>query len=1222
MGRNWTEEQKQVIDTRDCSLLVSAAAGSGKTAVLVERIISMITDEKNPKDIDRLLVVTFTNAAAAEMRERVMQAIEAKLQADPENMHLQKQKLLLPQACITTIDSFCMKVLREHYDEIGLDPGFRVGDPQEITLIKQDVCTALLEKHYEAADESFLDFVFSFASGKLDQGLTDLILSIYEFSQSAPWPDQWLAKALSDYPVDRAQAHSEAYQEKLTRRINALGYNHLKEAHRLSEMSIELADMPGGPEHYREAFEDDYQYLERLMEIDGYDEMKTELYAHSWKRLSTKKMPEVDPDLKERAKACRDNVRKNIDKLKKLYSKSMETMLEDELLVVPYLRELISLVREFSQAFADYKRRKNMIDFSDQEHMALQILLDDDRHATAVAEIYRDQFDEIMCDEYQDSNQVQETLFASISRESIGEPNLFTVGDIKQSIYGFRMAEPGIFLRKYQTFTKDDLAHKRIDLHMNFRSRACVLDATNHVFKDLMKPDRGGIVYDADAALYNGFKYPETEKNVARDAELLLVEYQSDHEISGEDEEDDFDPTKAEAEARAIGIRIRELMDETSGLWVYDQNLETHRHVAYGDIVILLRSARGWTESFVKTLKEMDIPAIGETSTGFFETAEIREILSLLSVIDNPLQDIPMTAVLTGEFFGMSEEELVKIRIINEDRHVPIYHCMQQYLTDGEDERLKEKCRTIITQLSEFRQMRMHISVQNLIDMICRETGIEQVMFAKPGGETRVANIERLRQYAGSFDASSYHGLFQFIRYIEKLQQADEDLGEAAVPGSEGAAVRIMTIHKSKGLEFPVCFVSGLGKNMNKQDSRAKVIAHSRYGIAADGVDKERHVSRNSLNKKYLASHKQMDNMAEEIRVLYVAMTRAREKLILTGMVDRIEKSVKEWQLSVDGNGISDQKVADAGSYLGWLGPLIYMPYLEGIDKGFSCRKITRDELKIDQIQDDLLKEKRVLILEHLKKALTDMRDLPEGVDAESIDKALNWHYPLATLTDLPGKMTVSELKKIAGEDEEAVHFYHDIAAQDEAEAAKIKIAQLRGTATHKLFEEIDFTADWDADKLTGFINHLTEHQMIPEEVCKKLPESNILTFLNGEMGKRMGVAQAKGLLYREQPFLMELPVNEIPELCRDKDIADDPRTSDARILIQGVIDVYFEEDDGIVLLDYKTDKVDMADGEEILKGRYKAQLDYYTRAIESITGKKVKDKIIYSVIMNRVIPV
>ncbi len=1219
MEKKWTEEQKKVIDTRNCSLLVSAAAGSGKTAVLVERIIQIITDEAHPTDIDRLLVVTFTNAAAAEMRERVMQAIEAKLEIEPENMHLQKQKLLLPQSSITTIDSFCMKVLREHYDEIGLDPGFHVADPQEIKLIKQDVCMGMLEKHYEEEDQSFLDFVYNFASNKLDQGLSDLILSIYEFSQSAPWPEQWLTAAITNYPADEQEAKSEGYRKKLTERIHLLGQNYLTEAYRLNQMTLDYADDPAGPVHYREAFEADEEFVEKLMNMTDYEEIKEVLDGHKWKALSRKKMTDLDPQIVDHAKKCRDDLKKCIEKLKQLYGKSMDRLVEDEMLVVPHLRELVKLVQEFSEKFAEHKRRKNMIDFSDQEHMALQILLDDEKQPTAVAAMYREQFDEIMCDEYQDSNMVQETLFASISRESIGEPNLFTVGDVKQSIYGFRMAEPGIFLHKYETYTKEDSPHTRIDLHMNFRSRACVLDAANVVFKDLMKPDRGGIVYDADAALYNGFKYPETDQNVAADAELLLIDYQSDHENSGE-AEDDWDQTRIEAEAKAVGIRIRELMDVNDGLWVYDQNREEHRHVTYGDIVILLRSAKGWMEPFVKTLKEMNIPAIGEMSTGFFETAEIREILSILSVIDNPLQDIPLTAVLTGDFFNMSEADLVKIRVINEDRHTPLYHCMQQYISEGTDGLLISKCRYTIEQLTAFRQARMHLSVQKLIDMICRKTGIEQLMYAKPGGETRVANIERLRQYAGAFDASSYHGLFQFIRYIEKLQQADEDLGEAAVPGSEGETVRVMTIHKSKGLEFPVCFVSGLGKGMNKQDSSAKVIAHSMYGIAADGVDQERHVSRNSLNKKYLAYHKRMDNIAEEIRVLYVAMTRAREKLILTGTVNGIEAVVKKWMVSVDDHGIADQKVIDAASYLDWLGPLIYIPFLEGKNKGFSCREMTRDELKIDQLKEDLLKSKRQLLLEQLKHQL--ISETTVNADATQIEQAMNWIYPLDLLTDLPGKMTVSELKKIAGEDEEAIHFYHDIATQDEDDAARIRVAQLRGTATHKLFEELDFEEAWNEEKMEAFIEELTARRMIPEEVSQKLPVSHILTFINGEMGRRMATAQKKNLLYREQPFLMELPVNEIPELVSNQQMMADPRTQNAGILIQGVIDVYFEEEDGLVLLDYKTDKVDPENGESVLKGRYRAQLDYYTRALERNTGKKVKEKILYAVMLNRIINV
>ncbi|WP_418745584.1 helicase-exonuclease AddAB subunit AddA [Frisingicoccus sp.] len=1197
MGKSWTEEQQQVINLRGRSLLVSAAAGSGKTAVLVERIIQKITDAAHPIDIDELLVVTFTKAAAAEMRERVMAAVDAKLLADPENSHLQKQKMLLPSAMITTIDSFCMSVLREHFDKIGLDPGFRVGDPQEMALLKQDVAEQLLEDCYMEKTPEFTAFSQIYSIGKLDKGLSDWILRIYDFSQSYPWPEEWLGNSLRMNPgAMEANADSSPVVRLVmeeSRRILAEMAGNLK-------IALDMSVGAGGPALYEPMLLFDLEQIDEMLECKNYEDLYDHIQHMEWKRLSGKKQPEADASVTDTVKILRQEAKDLLGWLKKNYfSENLSELLSREQRILPSLTVLIKLTEEFSRRFREEKRQRNLIDFNDQEHFALNILLDEDHKPTPAARSYSEQFEEIMCDEYQDSNQVQETLLNSISREREGHPNIFMVGDVKQSIYRFRMAEPEIFLEKYRTYTKDAGSHQRIDLHKNFRSRACVLESVNRIFESLMTPDICGMDYDEDAALYPGLEYPETELNVSRQSEWLMVEHGNDPEM-----------TKREAEARAVGLRIRELMDPSSGLWVMDTESGEYRRVEYGDIVILLRTVKNWTEDYVRVLKDMGIPAVGETSSGFFDTLEIQGILNMLRILDNPLQDIPMAAVLTSSMGGLSDEELAEVRIL--DRSVHLYKNMQDYLIQGENRALAEKLQDFFDLYDRLRGQKVHRSIEELIYEIYGMTGYVQQMFAMPGGEVRRANLERLAEYARAFKNTSYRGLFHFIRYVDQLKESKEDLGSAVLPGEAGQAVRIMSIHKSKGLEYPVCFVAGLGKSMNFTESRSRIVVHARYGVAADGVDLEHRVKIHSLSKKVFARKLLSEQMGEEVRVLYVAMTRAREKLILVGTVEDMAKADEKWTAA--GRApvpLTYSRMLRAKSYLDWLGPLLWSDGRDGAGRGFEFRCINPGHMAAEDIREEIQTDREREFLQNCVSVHEDCRVLYERIDSK-----LGWQYPRALMTELQGKMTVSELKKMAGEEMTGELLYPEKLSELLPDMGNpLYMAQQKGTATHKIFELLPFSEIASKEDVISFIHCCVEKEQIPAFWEELIPTDKVFDFCRSELGQRMIRAEKAGRLYRERPFVMGIPVSDVyPEL-----LTASPAEKEEQILIQGVIDVFFEEDDGIVLLDYKTDRIPKGTaGDELLIKRYKTQLDYYQKAIEQIIGKKVKDRILYSVIMNR----
>lgn len=1208
MAVEFTKEQQKVIDLRDRNILVSAAAGSGKTAVLVERIIQMILDEKRPVDIDRLLVVTFTNAAAAEMRERIGRAIDRKLEQQPDNVHLQKQAALLHNAQITTIDSFCLFVIRNNFNDIGLDPGFRVADEGELKLMKQDVLTELLESKYGERDEHFLDCVEYFTGGSNDRALEEYIEKLYEFSMSNPWPEDWLSERKKDYDV---QTEAEMEKSSFCRYLVNYVKTCLEECADSLSKGIDLTMKPEGPYFYGELLEREQEMLKKASLKETFEELAAAFDAMRFDRLPSKKDETVDPDCREQVKQLRNEVKKQIQDLKEeCFQLSFPQVLKRMHMAKRPAETLIDLVLLFKKMLDEKKRRENVIDFHDMEHFALNILLKKDEksgqyEATAAAREYRQFFQEILIDEYQDSNLVQELLLQSISGEEEGRFNRFMVGDVKQSIYKFRLARPELFIEKYNCYTKVDSCRQRIDLHKNFRSREKVIDSVNSLFCRIMGRNFGGIEYDDDASLYPGAVYPENEQD---GTEILLVEKDKESSLSAR-----------EQEALVIADRINRLIREAK---VTDKETGLLRPVRYGDIVILLRTASGWAEDFKKIFEKEGIPAYVSSRTGYFQAAEVRELLQLLRVLNNPLQDIPLFGTMKSFFGGFTEEEIAWIRSAATGGDY-LYENLKAFAEDKaekqkktdtiDEEKIKFKINKLLCSIENWRTLATYTPIHNLIREILTHTGYLEYISAKPGGEQRRANVEMLLVRAAAFENTSYYGLFHFLHYIEQLGKYEIDYGEADTLDENADVVRIMSIHKSKGLEFPVCFVSGLSKKFNLQDTTGCLIADVDMGIGVDYVDSGRRVRSSTLRKNVISMKLKLDSLSEEMRILYVAMTRAREKLILTASVPDVERVKSEMMKNRVLFG-TDEKIpfsvlAGAGSYLDFILPCVEERDITFVTSGDMVITGVEETLRLDQLRQKLyLTPEDSVLLENLKR---------------KFDR----QYPYECLSGLFVKTTVSELKKAAMEPEgdsytkvlyeepEVVPYLPAFVKEKEGLSGTD-----RGSAYHKVMELLDFKAFYMLCQANGSGDNCKDSSfdvLIKQELSRQLDEMEgseklssewreavalpkVIAFLKSDLAKRMMAASVEDKLYREQPFVLGLSANRLNQVFPESEM----------VLIQGIIDVFFEEEDHIVLADYKTDRVRKP---EELTERYKVQLDYYEEALERLTGKRVCEKLIYS---------
>ena len=1268
MGMKFTPEQQRVIELHNSNILVSAAAGSGKTAVLVERIIRMICGGEHPADIDRLLIVTFTNAAAAEMRERIAAGIAARLEADPGNEHIQKQSALLHNAQITTIDSFSLFLIRNHFNEIGLDPDFRVADEGEIKLLQQEVLAQLLEDAYAGqfvseAPEQFHACVEYFCPGGRESVLEQHILNLSRYAGSFPWPAEWLEERKNDYAAGDLDALVRSdYGQYLTERVNRTVEGCLE---KLQEVK-RLCELPDGPYMYGELTDAEIEQLERLTSCKDLEEQAAKVPAVTFARLPSKKDDSVDPAKRELAKAIRNSVKDTLSDLSESYFKTpLELAVEQGKACREPLRILLDLVLEFDRRLLAAKQERHLIDFSDMEHYALQILLKREKveesggtgtdHAETkyrivpsdVAMEYRQYFQEILIDEYQDSNLVQEYLLSAISGEEEGRYNRFMVGDVKQSIYKFRLARPELFLEKYDTYQETgDLC--RIDLAKNFRSRIQVVDAVNDVFSRIMSREIGGIAYDDKAALYPGAVYPAQE-DPAYGSELLLIRRpeKGEREESGIGEQHaegagvlvDYDNVR-QLEALAIAARIKQLK---GSLKVMEKSTGELRPVRYSDMVILLRTTSGWDEEFKKILEQQGIPVYITSKTGYFGALEVQELLQFLRVLDNPRQDIPLFGVMQSVFGGFTQEEIAQIRSGGEGhsrKRMTLYEALKEVAQSGrtveegeeisagesagEEAELLQKADTFLQRIGHYRDLTPFTSIRDLLQRILDDYDYLNYVTALPTGSKRRANVEMLLTKASAFEKTSYFGLFHFIRYMEQLEKYDVDYGEADTLDENADVVRIMSIHKSKGLEFPVVFVSGLSKRFNMQDANQSLIVDMDLGVAVDYVDSVRRIKNKTLRRAVLSAKMKEDNLAEELRVLYVALTRAREKLILTAVLDKADE---KWELAqmTGQEKLTYLDFCEAGSYMDFLLPILPKT-------GIAVKTLRTEDLAAEELGEQLRMGDRREQLRLIACGETPLTGDPEENERKlmHLRERFAYQYPHPGLQKLYTKTTVSELKiaAMAEKDEAVFHTFEEKEVVPyipgfRREQEKVSGA-VRGNAFHRTMELLDFTylftesglftgcpdtyeeyreglhKDKLQNRLEEFLQREKTSLRLTEEYAKAVSLSKILNFLEQELAYRMWRAQEQGLLYREQPFVLGIDAKRL-----DPDLPEGEK-----VLIQGIIDVFFIEDGEIVLLDYKTDVIDSL---EALWNRYNVQIQYYEEALTKLMQMPVKERILYS---------
>ncbi len=1216
MKINYTKDQQKVIEVHEKNVLVAAAAGSGKTAVLVERIVQMISDPKKKIDIDRLLVVTFTKAAAAEMRERISKALGNRLQNEPENLHLQKQVTLIHNAQITTIDSFCLFVLKNNFNEVGLDPTFRVADSGEIKLLEEEVLKEVLEEKYQAEEEAFFSLVDSFGKNGKDEALEETIKKMRNFAMSYPFPIEWLENCKNTYADEKAP-----YLDFVTTYIKDILLGILDKI----QYMIRVAEESDGPYMYLDAIRSEEAFLQSLCAETEFANIGNRLAKFSFSSLPRKKDDSISSEKRELIKNIRNGYKKElVDLTKNYFFEPLENLFADLSNSKEIIASLVDCVIAFHYAFLRKKREKNMIDFSDMEHLALEILITHENGKvvpTKVAREYQEYFQEILIDEYQDSNLVQEFLLQSIAKTGKGENNCFMVGDVKQSIYKFRLARPDIFMSKYERYKNENEEEVRIDLHQNFRSRNEILEVSNLIFSQIMHKDLGGVSYDEDAMLNPGASYVENEEEKV---EILIADttmFSEKRMLSKE---------KIETEARVISKKIKELVGISK---IFDKEINCERYVQYRDIVILLRTYTGWDEIFHQVLTEEGIPSFVDSKTGYFSATEVQFILDFIKVLDNPYQDIPLCGVLLSLPIGFTEEELSFVRIASKERvketgeKEKLYASIKEFVKMGDKKELVLRYSEFLELIEDFRNRVSHEPIHQLIQEIYEEVNSYAIFSVLPEGEQRSRNLDMLLEKAIQFENTSYHGLFHFVRYIEQLHKYDVDFGEASVLEETANVVQIISIHKSKGLEFPICIVAGMAKQFNKKDYVSPFVIEGDLGVGMEYVDLKKRITKPTIRRNALITKMRMDALGEELRVLYVALTRAKEKLIITAATDKIEDLVKEYGylLTKKDGKLPFLAKANASSYLDLL--IAALCRHQSMEKICGQYGLTQDRkssiyamqphIKINILgKEDIenLKGKEQIGKEFWKQSLF-MQFRSGSGDKEMENKILSkfrFVYPYRMEQGMFTKTTVSELKMEAME-EEAHSMFKESKKEPYLPAFMRESEEIsgsvRGSAFHKFLELYSFDEIPKEEEIVDLLVKYNKNGRMPKEYVAAVLPDKIMDFMHSDIAKRMVEAKRKSLLFKEQPFVLAVDANRI----------NDEYPEEEKILVQGIIDVFFEENGELVVLDYKTDRVKTE--KELIK-RYQTQLEYYGEALEKLTGKKVKEKQMYSFALKKSVPI
>lgn len=1226
----WTKEQSQAINEKGSNILVAAAAGSGKTAVLVERIINKIINENI--DIDKLLVVTFTNAAASEMRERILDAIYKKLEEYPENQNLQRQITLINKASICTIDSFCLEVVRNNFFELdNISPNFRIADTTEIELLKQEVIEDIFEEKYENQDENFSKLINTYTSYRDDTPLKELVLKIYSYIQSSPFPEEWLNEKIEMFNLKdklNEDFSKTPWGNILLKEIEEEIIDDIKT---LEDIKKEL-DLDSELESFSQVVRSDLDLLKILQEnINNWDklyEIYNKMSFVSWPRKK------IESDLKEYAKNVRDDVKKKFSsKLSKILICNSEEANQDIFDMYEILLKLKNLILEFGKEFSKRKRLKNMVDFNDIEHLALDILIkkqEDKIEITDVAKRYQKKFIEIAIDEYQDSNLVQEYILTSISNNN----NIFMVGDVKQSIYKFRQAMPELFISKYKTYknkeNKSENDNLKIQLFKNFRSRKNVLDFTNLIFENIMSGSLGDIEYNKEEYLNLGADYKEIEQNLKAEIDIINLKDQENEEENTseilEEEENTERLENIQLEARFVASKIKELIENK--FQVFDRKKNCFRDIKYKDIVVLLRSTKTSAPIFEEEIINLDMPVFSDSSQEYLDSIEIENIMSLLRIIDNPIQDIPLVTVLRSNIGKFTDDELVEIRL--SDKYDNFYNAMQKAkINVGKN--LQEKIEKFLTNLEKWRKEQEYLALDEFVWKLYSDTGYYNYVGLMPNGELRQANLKMLFERAKQFETASFKGLYNFINFIEKLKLSSGDLGSAKLIGENDDVIRIMSIHKSKGLEFPVVFLANTGKQFNLMDLNKNILLHQELGIGVKYINYDKQVQYDTLSKSAIKSKVFTETLSEEMRILYVALTRAKEKLYITGTMNDYEKEIEKMKIQVErysknGNKINQILIKKYKKYLDWIN-LVYL-YEKGNTKDLieynvlekeeiikKCKRIEQEEIDVVKMLEEHKKDK-----EEIKK----------------IEEILNFEYKHKLATTIPTMSSVTQIKqmqdnikgsKVRKEDkeeavqkpeksnllkkskevkerkEERMTTFDKPKFLKEDKEDKLTNAE-KGTLVHLCMQHLNEKVEYNLEKIKELVEELERKEIITSKEKENINLYKILEFTKSNIWKEMKKAKK---VYKERPFFINIPAKEIYK-----------EEIEEKILIQGIIDLYYiNENDEIILVDYKTDYVERGKEQELIE-KYKKQLELYCKAIEEANKKQVSRIYIYSVYLGR----
>lgn len=1180
---NYTKEQEQAIFLRGKNIMVSAGAGAGKTRVLVSRMAELIMDKEHPIEADRFLVMTFTNAAAAEMKERIGTELEERLEKDPDNLYLRKQIRKIRQADISTIHSFCNHLIRTHYNELAIDPSFRIGEEGELFLLRQQAVEQVLEEAYASGRESFLQFVEAYAPGKNDTVLEEMIEDLYHFSRSFPNADGWFEKTGKEAAI---LAGKDGWDTSAA--VTLLLSKAQKESLQIQEELYQLLESvtEDSPEKYTGLLQEIKEYIDSLTQAKDYNSYYKVLSQKSISSFPRASQKEKEWELYEEVKEFHQKVREQINSQKEnVFTTPAEELQREAAVIYPLLEEYMALTKRFAEIYFLCKKEKNVYDFDDLEHFALELLVESyDKQGEAqpseTAKELSKKYKMIFVDEYQDTNLVQETILEMLLNKK--HNSLFTVGDVKQSIYRFRQARPDLFLRRKDQYISQADAGVSIELRDNFRSAPGVLTFTNYIFSQLMEKEFGGVDYNEKTALRPGDGGPMMQDEET--SEILFFQKDSASALKEV-------PEDILAESAVICKRIKELIEEG---------------YHYGDMVILLRSGAGRMEPMAEFLEQEGIPVSCDNKTGYFQTREITVMLNYLSIVDNIYQDIPMASVMLSSIGKFTEEELVKLRVLIEEPvrgKYTLYDFMRLYMQEGTEEELKKKIRDFLMDLLYFRQQKKEQPLSTLLWDIYERTGFYYDVQLMPDGEKRKENLLMLLKKAEDYEKTVFKGLFYFNRYMKQLKSYEIEMGEAGTSMEEEDVVKIMTIHKSKGLEFPVVFVSGLSKKFNRMDLNKAVLCHPELGIGMECVNTTLRFHHPSLMKKAIQEKVWKDTLEEEMRILYVAMTRAKRKLILTGVIksEELEAGMRA--------SIQAQKWR-AGSMMDWILPVMAEQFRNTDKIWLKARLFSWSD--IEELFNAREREEATFSYRHF------IEKYVEGQDSSLIKKAFSHVYPNMEATKWKRKYSVSELKSLSQitlPNEESVVYEPDeeerIIPQFLKEEREEVGGAAKGTIVHKIMEMLPFAKIQTKKQLFDWITDLERNYPESKQISAKWLYRGIEAFLFSEQGEKIRKMDEAGKVKKELPFTVGLPVSLINQDTEAEDT----------VVVQGVIDACADMGNHLCLIDYKTDQIKEGEEQQLLD-RYGNQMLYYKAALEQILEKRVSEIYLYSFSLKKFISV